>query len=164
MSRGIIAFYSRDLETAIRDIETVTRLHPRFALGHYFLGQCYERTEDRTRSVESLRRAVHLADESSETLAALGHALAQVGRGSEAETILRRLQERSGKRYVSPALLAQVLTGLGRTEGALGLLEEAIQKRATDLIWVDVRPVYDPLKASPRFQAITDDLGLQPDL
>ena len=64
---------------------------------------------------------------------------------------------------MSPVLLAQVLTGLGRPEGALGRLEEAIRTRATDLIWVGVRPVYDPLKGSPRFQAIMDELGLEPD-
>ena len=100
------------------------------------------------------------SQKSNETLAALGHCLGQGGRAPEAEAILNRLEERSDKRYVSPALLAQVLIGLGRTEDALERLEEATSSRATDLIWIGVRPVYDPLRGSPRFQAIEATVGL----
>ena len=107
-----------------------------------------------------MERAVSLADGSSETLAALGHALALAGRAPETEAILTRLLERSKERYVSPALIAQVLIGLGRTEAALDRLEDATQARATDLIWIGLRPVYEPLKASPRFQAIAAELGI----
>jgi tetratricopeptide (TPR) repeat protein len=160
VSRGIIAFYARDLETATEEFAEVAKLHPRFALVHYFFGQLYGVTEEYTRSVESLERAVDLSDGTSETLGALGHAMARAGRVPEAEAILARLEERSGKRYVSPALPAHVLIGLGRTEAALDRLEAAAQIRATDLIWIGVRPVYDPLAASPRFQAIVDELGL----
>ncbi len=46
------------------------------------------------------------------------------------------------------------------TETALERLEEATQARATDLIWIGLRPVYEPLKGLPRFQAIADKLGI----
>lgn len=160
VSRGIVAFYARDLETATEEFEDVAKLHPRFALVHYFFGQLHALTGEYTRSVESLERAIDLSDGSSETLGALGHALALAGRAPEAEVILTRLEERSAKRYVSPALLAQVLIGLRRTEAAIDRLEEATQIRATDLIWIGVRPVYDALAPLPRFQAIVDELGL----
>ena len=39
-------------------------------------------------------------------------------------------------------------------------LEEAAGSRATDLIWIGVRPVYDPLRGSPRFDAIQSLMGL----
>ena len=160
ISQGIVTFYSRDLETATKELEVLFTLHPGFALVYLFLGQCYELAGRLTSGAEMLQRAVDLAEESSETLAALAHCLGQAGRAPEAEAILKRLEERSGRRYVSPALLAQVLIGLGRIEDALDRLEEAASSRATDLIWIGVRPVYDPLRGSPRFNAIESLMGL----
>jgi serine/threonine-protein kinase len=162
VSRGIITFFQRDLEEATRELESVARLHPRYALVHLFLGQCYELEGDYTRSVYALERAVELADDGSEALAVLAHTLARYGRAEDAEEILTRLEERATKRYVSPVLLAQALIGLGRVEEALDRLEEAVRLRATDLIWLPVRPVYDALRSSPRFSAILDEIGLRP--
>lgn len=162
VSRGIITFFQRDLEEATRELESVARLHPRYALVHLFLGQCYELEGDYTRSVYALERAVELADEGSEPLAVLAHTLARFGRAEEAEEIVARLEERAAKRYVSPVLIAQSLIGLGRVEDALDRLEEAVRVRATDLIWLPVRPVYDALRSAPRFSAILDEIGLRP--
>jgi TolB-like protein/Tfp pilus assembly protein PilF len=159
-SEAVIHFYSRDLESAIPEFEALAKLHPRFALVFFFLGQCYELVGDFARAVETLQRATELGDDSSETMAALGHAFARADRVPEAEAILTRLQERAAKRYVSPALLAQVLIGLGRLDEALEQLDAAVRLRATDLIWLRVRPVYDPLRESPRFRAIEATLGL----
>jgi TolB-like protein/Tfp pilus assembly protein PilF len=160
ISQGIVAFYSRDLETATKQFEDLFAHHSGFALVHLFLGQCYELAGRHASAAEMLQRSVDLSDESSEALAALAHCLGHTGRVPEAEAILKRLKERSGERYVSPALLAQVLIGLGRTTHALELLEEAESRRATDLIWIGVRPVYDPLRGSPRFKAIESRMGL----
>ena len=160
VSRGIITFFARELEDATTELETVARLHPRYALVHLFLGQCYELRGDFDRSVRALERSVELADEGSEALAVLAHVHARAGHEEEAWAILTRLEDRSARRYVSPVLLAQTLTGMGRIDAALDRLEEAVRLRATDLIWLRVRPVYDPLRATPRFGAILTELGL----
>jgi TolB-like protein/Tfp pilus assembly protein PilF len=160
ISQGIVSFYSGELERAIEELEAFFTFHPRFALVYLFLGQCYGQSGHHLSAIEMFQAAVELTEESSETLAALAHCLGQAGRAPEAESILKRLEERSTERYVSPALLAQVLIGLGRTEEALDRLEEAQRGRATDLIWIGVRPVYDPLRESPRFRAVESLVGL----
>ena len=160
VSLGIVAFYAHDYATAAAEFESVARLHPRFALVHFFLGQCQALRGDAAAGLASLEKAVELSQESSETLAAYGHALARSDATSDAEGVLRRLEERAGRRYVSPALLAQVLIGLGRREAALERLEEAVTVRATDLIWVGTRPVYDPLRGDARFEDIVSEVGL----
>ncbi len=159
-SQGIVAFDRRDLDAAVREFEAVAKLHSRFSLVRYFLGQCYGLSGEVERGIESLQLAVRLVDESSETLAALGHALAVAERTDDAEAILHRLEERRELRYVSAALLAQVLIGLGRSDEALDRLDQATEERATDLIWVGVRPVYDALRDSDRFEALERTLGL----
>jgi TolB-like protein/Tfp pilus assembly protein PilF len=159
-SHGIITFFSGDLEAAASELEVVRKLHPRFALVYSFLGQCYELTGQLERSFHTLREAVELAEDSSETLATLGHALARGGQTAQAEEILGRLDERATKRYVSQVLPALVLIGLGRHDDALDRLDQAARVRASDLIWIRVRPVYTPLADEPRFRAIVDEIGL----
>jgi tetratricopeptide (TPR) repeat protein len=160
ISRGIVTYYARDFTAAEVELRAVALLHPRFPLVHYFLGQCRGLLGDRSGALDALGRAVELSAESSETLAAFGHAQARAGRASDADAILARLEERSLRQYVSPALVAQVLIGLGRHDDALDRLEEARDLRATDLTWLGVRPVYDPLVGSPRFTAIAAEVGL----
>jgi len=159
VSQAIIHFYERDLERALHEFELLVRVHPRFSLAHLFLGHTRELTGDAEGALDALSKAAMLGEESSETLSALGCALAGAGRRPEAERILSRLVERSGRQYVSPALIAQVYIGLGRTDEALDRLEEAVRCRATDLIWLKVRPVYDGLHDSPRFQVLEQALG-----
>ena len=162
VSRGILRFYAGDLERATEEFLAIVKLHPGFGLAHYFLGQCHQALGHPERALGSLERAIELSYESSETLAAYGHALAQAGDRSEAEATLGRLEARARERYVSPALLAQVLIGLDREADALDQLERAAERRAADLIWIGLRPIYDRLRGSPRFEEILSLVGLAP--
>ncbi len=55
------------------------------------------------------------------------------------------------ERYVSPVRLSQLYTALSEPELALGALEQAVEARAADLIWADVFPGFEPIRAHPRF-------------
>lgn len=160
VGRGILAFYERDYVHAAEALEASTLRYPRFSLSFFFLGQCWDAMGLGERALAPLKRAVELSHESSEAVAALGHALAVSGRTDEAVALAQRLENRARQRYVSPALLAQVELGLGRTEKALALLGEAAEVRATDAIWLGVRPVYDPLREEPAFQHLIGRLGI----
>jgi len=160
VSQGVIALYSRHYEVAVEALRPVSEAYPRFGLTHYFLGQCHEQLGQVEAAIAAHSRAVELTEDSSETLAALANAHAGGGRDEDAEVILGRLRTRSKGRYVSHVLLAQVLIGLGREGDALAELEQAVEERATDLIWLAVRPSYDPIRDTPRFKAILADVGL----
>jgi serine/threonine-protein kinase len=160
MGRGIVRFYARDYDQAIAELEAVERLHPRFARVHYFLGQCYAAVGNMHRSVSHTRRAVETSRGSSESLALHAHILARCGNRRPAEQFLDKLLARAERTYVSQALVAQVMIGLGRPDDALERLEAAAAARATDLIWLGIRPVYDPLRDSPRFHDILGRMGL----
>jgi len=159
-SQGIISLYARDNEGAVAALEAVDRRHPRFALVHYFLTQCHAAAGRIDKSLEHARRAMELADRSPETMAVNGYVLGLSGRTEEAEAVLARLTALADKRYVSKVLSAQVLLGLGRRGEALDGLEAALQARATDLIWLGVRPMYDPLREDPRFRRLVEATGV----
>jgi hypothetical protein len=51
--------------------------------------------------------------------------------------------------------------GAGRTTHALDALEAAAEIRATDLVWLNVRPVFAELRAEPRFVSLAERLGFR---
>jgi len=57
-------------------------------------------------------------------------------------------------------LFAQVLLGLNRIEDAIGGLQRAREVRATDLIWLKVRPVFDAVRRDPRVREIGTAVGV----
>ncbi|MGD8287815.1 MAG: hypothetical protein PVI31_04220, partial [Gemmatimonadota bacterium] len=125
-SEGVLAFYARRHQDGIDILTEVLKAHPRFGLAQYFLGLCYEQSGETDRAIDAHSRAVQLAEESSETLAALAHASAQGGLEGRAEALLERLRRRRERQYVSRALLAQILIGLGRRDDAISELQLAV--------------------------------------
>jgi len=77
-----------------------------------------------------------------------------------AREALASLEQRARGGYVSPVLLAQVHTALGEHERALDALDAAWRVRATDLAWIAVRPVFDPLRGESRFARVLEGMGL----
>src|SRR6188508_767834 len=95
-----------------------------------------------------------------ETMAMVGVAHALSGRVTEAQASLDTLIERSRASWVSPVLFAQLHSALGDHAATLDALEQARDAHATDLVWIGVRPVFDPVRLDPRFEAIVREIGL----
>jgi hypothetical protein len=70
---------------------------------------------------------------------------------------LRELQKRT---YVSPWLVANIYAELGEKEQALSWLEKAYQGREHDLAFAKVWPMFDGLRADPRYQDLIRRVGL----
>ena len=48
----------------------------------------------------------------------------------------------------------------GRDEMALDALQRALIERRSDLVWMSVDPVFDPVREHPRFRLILSHLGV----
>jgi len=93
-------------------------------------------------------------------LANLGHAYARNGNRDEALNILARLQSLSKTRYVSPYATALVYIGLADTEKAFEWLQKAVTERSPTLTTLKIDPVFDDLRADPRFVSLLRQIGL----
>ena len=51
--------------------------------------------------------------------------------------------------------------GFGDLDGALSWLEAAIRERVNNVVWLKVDPRLDPLRSSPRFIKLLDELRLE---
>src|SRR5207253_3237839 len=149
-SLGVLHFFERDYDNAISRFRAVLELDEGFGIAHYFLGQAYVVKGLYVEAIRELDRAVILTRRSSEPIAVLGYAQASAGLRKDALIALAELSRRSTDRYVSPVLMAQIQVGLQEYDSAIFKLEEACQLRSTDLIWLNVRPAFDPIRSHAR--------------
>jgi hypothetical protein len=82
------------------------------------------------------------------------------GRRNEAAAALERLHEMSRVHYISAADLAVLNLLVGREQRALDLLEQGFQDRATDMMFLKVSPVFDPIRPDPRFRELLRKMDL----
>jgi len=146
-------YYERRYSEAVTCSQEVLQMDDRFPMGHYFLGLSLEQAGRLDDAVAVLERGVSLSD-SSEMLSALGLVQATSRDLEAARATMRRLELRSAERYDSPVLQAQLALRLGDADRAMLHLLDAQSRRSADLIWIGVRPAFDPLRSEPEFQRL----------
>jgi len=147
-----------------QEAETLTRAaegrDPNAFQVYMQLGRIFAATgrhDDAIEQFEKLRESA-IGDAFVDSAIASAHAAA--GRTSEAETILRRLVERSRSEETAPELLAFIYARLGRFDDAFRHLDEAIALKSRRILFLKVDPRLEPLRADPRFEALVKRLGL----
>jgi DNA-binding SARP family transcriptional activator len=89
----------------------------------------------------------------------VGYTHARAGNEREARRVLDALLEKRARGgYVAPTDVAIIYIGLGEYEKALDWLEELVEHPSR--IFLKADPIFDPLRADPRFQHLLRALGL----
>jgi serine/threonine-protein kinase len=157
---GLIHYFERDFERSVAAYRKLLERSPDFGIAHFFLGQALLEARRPDEALDHLRRAITLAGDTPEIMAMLGVAHASAGRVNEARAVQSELAKRGASSYVSPVLEAQLHASLDETEATLDALERARDVRATDLVWIGVRPAFDRMRLDPRFDQLIRDIGL----
>ena len=126
--------YDRALDLINRKLET----RPDAAGLHEWLGLVYEQQGRTGEAIEEFQKAISLS-EGIDGLGALGHVYAVSGKLSDAENTLRKLDELSKHKYVSPFQKAVIYAGLGQNDQALAELEKAYNERSLSPVVPAVR-------------------------
>lgn len=153
-------YFARQYDQAVAKCLTVLKNDPDFGPARFFLGLAYRQKELFDLAEAELTEAAALQEGSSDAEAALGHLYAVAGRIEEARETVSRLSASIGSRYVSPGHIAVVQAGLGRTGEALDWLEKAYDERYPWLPLAKADPVFDVLRAEPRFHLLLRRIGL----
>jgi len=160
MSLSGSLFYARRYADALAAADAALEVAPDFPLTHSFRGQSLSELGRHAEAVTAVERAVQHSDRSPETVAALVCVLARAGDTGRAREEFARMVDSGRARYVSLTLVAQIQSALGDKEQAFRALGRAVEERASDLIWIGVRPNFDPLRRDPRFTAVLERVGL----
>jgi serine/threonine protein kinase/TolB-like protein/Flp pilus assembly protein TadD len=151
---GKILHLARRYDEAIEEHRKALVLDPNFWGTHNNLGLTYVVTGAYGQAVVEFQRAIDLS-ENSEAKANLAYAYAVSGRPREAKKILHELETRSRQAYSSPFDIAAAYAGLGDRDRAFAWLERAYNERARPMPSLKINPLFDSLRADPRFAALT---------
>jgi TolB-like protein/tetratricopeptide (TPR) repeat protein len=151
-------YYARRYDEAIAQLHKTLEMDPGFYIAHLVLGQVLDAKGARDAAIVECEKARALNDDPS-VLGVLARAHGLSGNKMEAEKILDHLKKLSKERYVSAYSFALVYLGLGDKEEALRWLEQSYQDRAgSDIGFIRVDPLLDPLRGDPRFEALAEKI------
>jgi TolB-like protein/Tfp pilus assembly protein PilF len=146
-------YYARRFDEAIVQLRKAVELDPGFFYTHYNLGIALQAKGDLSGAIAEYEKAAQLTDDPL-TVTLLAAAKAKSGdqnAAKQALTELDRSQSREGASY-SRALL---YLSLGNKEQALRWLEQSFADRdGSNIGYVKVEPLLDPLRGDPRFEAL----------
>jgi serine/threonine-protein kinase len=151
---GLILFFARRYDQAVQQCRKTLELFPKFYMAYWFLSMVYQQQSRWNEAIEAVQKAIEFSRSSPVMLAALGHAYALSGRPDEARKLLDQVTALRSSTYVSPLDEAVVHLGLNEHDAAFEALDRACDERTGRLIWMQVHPLYDPLRADPRFAGL----------
>jgi TolB-like protein/Tfp pilus assembly protein PilF len=151
-------YYARRYDEAIAQLHKTLEMDPGFYIAHLVLGQILDAKGVGDAAIVECEKARALNDDPS-VLGVLARSHGLSGNKIEAEKILDHLKKLSKERYVSAYSFALVYLGLGDKEQALRWLEQSYQDRAgSDIGFIRVDPLLDPLRGDPRFEALAEKI------
>jgi serine/threonine protein kinase/Flp pilus assembly protein TadD len=161
-SLGDAYYYARRYDAAVEHFGKVLEMDPNYAGAHLFLGRALEQRGEYERAAAEFQRARELTVEGP-GLCGLGRSAALSGRAEEARKVLEELKELASRRYVDPTYPALVRLALGERDEAFALLEQAFADHSAWMVHLKAEPMFDALRADPRFDNLLRRVGLPPD-
>lgn len=159
---ALYLFFKRQFDQSVQQSQKTLAMEPNFILGHFTLGMSHEQKGLNAEAIAEFKKALELSPDDAATIAALGHAHAKSGQVKEARRLLRDLEERRKKLYVSPYNIAVLHAGLGEDAKAIELLELAFQDRSIRPVWLKYDPRLDGLRQDGKLNELVRRLGLAP--
>jgi TolB-like protein/Flp pilus assembly protein TadD len=155
---GVDYHYARRYDEAIAQLRKTLEMDPGYYFAYVNLGQALEMKGARDAAIAEYQKGRALNDDPS-VLGLLGHIYAVSGNKTEALKILDQLKELSKQRYVAAYSFALIYLGLGDKEEALHWLEKSYEDRAgSDIGYIRIDPLLDPLHGDPRFEALAEKI------
>ncbi len=159
---GYVYMVCGDYPAALAVHREVIDMDPGFYKSHSSLGRVLSLMGKYDLAIEALERARELGGDVPNILGALGGVLARAGRRAEALAALKELEDMARTRWVPASCFGILHLGLGDHAAALTYLEAATDGHELAVTTMKVHPLYDPLRAEPRFERLLERIGLLP--
>jgi TolB-like protein/Tfp pilus assembly protein PilF len=159
---GILMFYARDYDGALKQLARALELDPNYARTHIVLSRVHEARRDWKAALSSAQRALTLAGGAEpvwQTQLARLRALSGDRAGAQRDLTQFLELNRTGKAHYSPAHLAYIYAALGNDEDALRLLERAVTDHDQNVLFLKVDPRLDGFRKQPRFEELVRRIG-----
>jgi tetratricopeptide (TPR) repeat protein len=156
-----LAFYrARKFDQTVEYSRKTLEMDPNFVPARIMLGLAFLEQGLSDQAIAEFAKGRELSGNSPRLSALLAYSYARAGNTREARRILNDLNHLAAPEQVSPFDLAGVHIGLGNKDEAFKLLEISFRERAWMLGYLNVEPLFDPLRSDPRFTDLVRRVGL----
>jgi len=149
-------------DLAIERLRKTLEMDANFGYAHFQLGRTYLRKRAFAEAIVEFQRAAALSPAMPRYASALAHAYGRAGNSVAAREILEQLEHGPRGPSFSWIDVAIAQAGLGQNDQAFASLEKALEQREWRLARMKVEPMFDPLRADPRFAGLLRRIGLSP--
>jgi TolB-like protein/Tfp pilus assembly protein PilF/predicted Ser/Thr protein kinase len=153
---GRVLLYQRQYDAAIEQERKTLQMDPDFGVARQLLAMAYLY---KGRFAEALETSSHVVETGRHSFV-MARAHLRLGNRPLAQKVAADMEARAKSRYVSANAIANAYIGLDDRERAFEWLEKAFQDRSLRPDFMRVDPVYDDLRADPRFRDLLRRAGL----
>jgi DNA-binding winged helix-turn-helix (wHTH) protein/tetratricopeptide (TPR) repeat protein len=155
---GTILYRARRFEEAMASVRRALDIEPEFVPAQRALGLIQLQLQQPEEASKALAAVARTKRECPAALAELAHARAKAGEAAEARRLIADAISRARGEYGARASLAFGYLGIGRMDEALSWLERAREAEPATLVSAATDPMWDELRAHPRFAALLEDV------
>ena len=151
---GITLYLARRYDDAIAQLNKTLEIDPTFFYTHYNLGIVLQLKGDLSGAISEFEKAKRLSDDPL-VISLCASAKAYSGDKNMALQGLADLDKMSQRRDVEGYSRVLLYLSLNKKDEALRCLQQDYQDRnGSDIGWIKVDPLLDPLRGDPRFEAL----------
>src|SRR5436309_1151530 len=151
---GETLFYARRFDESVAQLRKTLEIDPTSFYAHYNLGIALQAKGDLSGAIAEYEKAKQLSDNPA-VATFWAQAKAHTGDKDAARRMLSELDQISQHREVPSYLRALLYLSLNNKDEALRWLEQGYEERdGSNICWINVDPLLDPLRGDPRFEAL----------
>lgn len=150
---GRLAYFARDFEQSLKEVKRAVELDRSYAPGRYFQALAGIQNGNRN-AIEQFEQLVDEYPENPILVSGLAYAYGKTRKRAAALKTIDRLQALAHTVRVPPYFQAFAYTGVENSAAALEYLDQANAERFAWMHYLKMDPVFDFLRANPRFEEL----------
>jgi pentatricopeptide repeat protein len=157
---GQVFYFARQYDRAIAQFRSTIGMDPTLRTAYSGLVYAYLQKGMYAEALGVCQEMLNRWGRDPQVLWDFGYASAVSGKHDQARQVLAELHEQAQQTYVKPLASAWILIGLGAKDLAFTWLDRAYTEHDPYLTLLNADPIYDSLRADPRFTALLKKVGL----
>jgi TolB-like protein/Tfp pilus assembly protein PilF len=150
-------YYARDYTAAAEQIRKTMQMDPEAAFLHNDMCMVHAQMGRYDEAIAECQKAIILQKDDPAALTSLAVTYALRRQRSEAEWILRTVNEMQKTKYVSPFYFASIYAALGNKDETFVWLNKAKTERSF-ILFVGIDPLFDKIRSDARYAALMQDI------
>lgn len=150
--------YLRRYDEAIAQCQHAGELDIHYPRVYLWMGHAYMGKQEYDKALDAYQKSVHGIGYHNTFVV---QPLVQLGRRDEAVEMLHVIERDAERLYIRNEALAAGFAAVGEMDKAFMYLARAVDARSAGLIYLNVDPVYDPLRSDARFAGVIAQVGVR---